>query len=205
MSRAGPGDDTIALVRRVRAGEPDARNRLLDRLRPRLVLWAATRMSAELRAKCEPEDVAQEVLLAVHKDLDRFDGAEVRERFSAGGSRADPEQGAFFAWLFTIAENRVRDLVDHFDAVKRRQVEPRTIAQPGAEAAAALKEQAQRVRDALSKLSPDHRRVVQHVRLEERDVAEVAKILGRTENAVRILYCRALKELRAELTRGDGK
>ena len=35
---------------------------LLERLRPRLVLWASARMSPGLRAKLEPEDAAQEIL-----------------------------------------------------------------------------------------------------------------------------------------------
>lgn len=182
------GHDTLALVRRVRAGESAAREKLLERLRPRLVLWAATRMSAELRAKVEPEDVAQEVLLAVHKGLDGIELAEGK---------------AFFGWLFTVAENRVKDLVDHFGAAKRQDVEPRTVAQAGPESAAVAKEQIERVRDALTRLSPDHRRVIQHVRLEEREIAEVAKLLGRTENAVRILYCRALKELKVAMSRED--
>jgi RNA polymerase sigma-70 factor (ECF subfamily) len=188
VTRVATQVDTLALLRRVRSGEPDARGKLLARLRPRLVLWAATRLSSELRAKLEPEDVAQEVILAVHKDLDRFDGEPSR---------------AFFAWVFTIAENRVRDLADHFGAAKRRQAQVETVAEPSPEVAAMRNEQVARVRDALTKLAPDHRRVIQHVRLEEREVAEVAKILGRSENAVRVLYCRALKELRTGLSR-DG-
>lgn len=182
------GQDTLALVQLVRSGDASAREKLLQRLRPRLVLWAATRMSAELRARLDPEDVAQEVLLAVHKDIDRFDGEADRR---------------FFAWLFTVAENRVRDLAGHFAAAKRRDVEPETVAEPGPDVVVMRKEETARVRDALSKLSPDHRRVIQHIRLEERDVADVARLLGRTDNAVPILYCRALKELRAALTR-DG-
>jgi DNA-directed RNA polymerase specialized sigma24 family protein len=35
--------------------------------------------------------------------------------------------------------------------------------------------------------------------LEGRDVAEVAQSMGRTANAVRVLYCRALRALREEV------
>jgi DNA-directed RNA polymerase specialized sigma24 family protein len=41
--------------------------------------------------------------------------------------------------------------------------------------------------------------VLQLLRLEERELPEVAAIMERSENAVRILYCRALKALRARM------
>ena len=56
-----------------------------------------------------------------------------------------------------------------------------------------------RLGDAIANLPEDYRRVIELRHLEERETSEVAQILERSENAVRILYCRALKELRRVL------
>ena len=181
--RVGPAD-THALVQGARGGDDVARGELLERLRPRLVLWAASRMSADLRSKVEPEDMAQEILLALHKSLDRFEGADGR---------------AFFAWMFRVAENRIRDTVDHFGAKKRQRILPASFSQTSPSAAVARSEAVVRLQEAIETLPEDYRRVIQLRRLEERDTAEVAELLDRTENAVRILYCRALKALRVAM------
>ena len=141
-------------------------------------------MSPALRAKVEPEDVAQEVLLAVHKGLDGF---EVK------GDRA------FFGWLFRVAENRIRDLVDHWSAQKRKLPAPMTFTQTSPATAADRKERVDVVRRALEDLPDDYREVIRLRRLQELSSAEVARIMERSENAVRVLYCRALKALGQKL------
>lgn len=148
------------------------------------MLWIAARLSGPLREKVEAEDIAQEVLLAVHRDLDGYEDRGVR---------------SFYSWFFRIAENRIRDQVDYHSA-KKRQASPGIAVSPTTPGTAAIRgEQLERVRRAIERLSDDYRRVIQLRRLEERDVAEVAGMLDRTPNAVRVLYCRALKALRDEL------
>jgi RNA polymerase sigma-70 factor (ECF subfamily) len=181
--------DTQALVKNALGGNHDARGALLERLRPRLVLWAATRLSDALRAKVEPEDVAQEVLLAVHKDLDDFQGTDQR---------------AFLGWMFRVAENRIRDLVDHFGAQKRQPVSPLSFSQTSPSSHAARIESVARLHRSLASLPEDYRRVIQHRRIEERDVGDVALLMERSENAVRVLYCRALQALKEAMER-DGE
>ena len=48
-----------------------------------------------------------------------------------------------------------------------------------------------------------HRQVIQMRRFEELEVPEIARRLDRSENAVRILYCRAIAALR-ERMKGEG-
>ena len=165
-------------------GDGEARGELLERLRPRLVLWASTRMSPALRAGLDPEDAAQEILLAVHKSLDQF--------------RGDNAQ-AFRAWLFTVAENRIRDLAEHAGALKRKPPSLMSFSQTSPSQAAMRTEMAGKMRQALEGLNEDYRAVIQLRRLEERDTAEVAEIMERTPNAVRVLYCRAIQALRAQM------
>lgn len=53
--------------------------------------------------------------------------------------------------------------------------------------------------DALQRLSPSHREVIILSRIENLPAKDIAKRLGRTENAVHLLLGRALKRLKEEL------
>ena len=157
---------------------------LLEYLRPRLVLWATSRLSPGLRAKLEPDDVAQETLLAVHRSLEQFEGTDHR---------------AFLGWVFKIAENRIRDLADHFGAKKRQPIQPLTFSQTSPSTVAVRSEQVQIVARALEQIPEPYSEVIRLRRFEMRTVPEIAELLDKSENAVRILYCRALKALRVAL------
>lgn len=157
---------------------------LLERMRARIVLWCAARMSADMRSKLEPEDLTQEILLAVHRDFDKYRG---------------PADRPFFKWLFTVADHKLKDVADYYAAQKRQTPEPLQRSQASPSQAAAMKENIVRLREAIEALPEDYRTVVRLYKLEGRDVAEIAGLLGRTENAVRLLYFRALAALRDTL------
>ena len=177
-------ESTGHLLEATLGGEETAKGDLLERLRPRLVLWAATRLSPALRTKVDPEDLAQDVLLNVHEGLGTFRGTERR---------------SFFAWVFTIAENRLRDLCDHHGALKRKLPTPTSLTVTSPSTAAARDEQVTRVHEALARLAPDHQEVIRLRRLQGLPLKEVAEILGRSVNAVSTLYFRAVLALRKEL------
>ncbi len=178
-------EETLRALRSAREGDIAAREALLARIRPRVVLWCAARMSVSLRARVEPEDLAQDILLGVHGRLDAFDG---------------DTPAAFYGWVFRIAENRIRDAVDHFGAARRRPVElPSPAHATTPSEAAGRSEIVTRVRNAVMLLPDDHRDVVRMRLLEAREVADVAREMGRSANAVRVLYCRALRELRGHV------
>jgi RNA polymerase sigma-70 factor (ECF subfamily) len=179
-----PGVDlskTQRLILRALDGQEADRGKMLEYLRPRLVLWANSRLSGALRAKVEPDDVVQETLIAVHKSMDRFEGRDHR---------------AFLGWVFRIAENRIRDMADYFGAKKRQPDALVTFTQTSPSTAASRIEEVDKVAAALADLGEDHREVIRLRRFEERDVKEIGELMDRSENAVRILYCRALKALR---------
>lgn len=183
-------DQTHELLSGALEGHQGVQGELLERVRPRVVLWVASRMSPALRAKVEPDDVAQEILLAVHKSWDGFRGSTER---------------SFFAWLFRIAENRIRDQVDHFGARKRQAVPLLSFSQTSPSTRAARAELVVRIQEALQHLPDDYRKVIQLVRLEERPVPEVAELMDRSANAVRVLYCRALKAMRAKMVEQEAR
>ena len=82
------------LIRRCRGGDPAAREQLFDRYRHYLRLLAQAQLGRYLPAKCDPSDLVQETLIAVHTKRSTYD-------------RARP----FSAWLYAIARYK---MADHF-------------------------------------------------------------------------------------------
>ena len=158
-----------------------------------LVLWAGTRMSARLKARLEPEDVAQEIMARVLKGLDGFQAAH-----------GDAESRSFHAWLFTVGENCIRDLVSREDALKRRSPVLQSVSQTSPSQAAYRREQVERMLKALDALEPEERDVIRLIKLQGLTAGEAAPLLDKTPNAVRIQLCRALKALHARLIGLDG-
>lgn len=159
----------------------------------------ARRISAEL----EPVVVADDIL---HQTL---------VRAAQGIGRYEPRhEGAFHAWLTTIADNLIRD------ALKRRRRERRAtgVAAPGGAAGqnsswAALvdriagdgtspsvgtqrRENARRVRAALVALPAEYREVIERHYLMEQSLDQIAEDKATTKGAVRALCYRARKRLR---------
>jgi RNA polymerase sigma factor (sigma-70 family) len=166
-----------------------ARDQLMGRLLPTLVLWASTRMSPMLKSRMEPEDVAQEIVARVLKGLDAFRAAP-----GAGRDRS------FYGWLFTVGEHCIRDLVDHELAQKRRLPIPLAVSQTSPSQAAYRREGVDRMLRALDGLDAEDREVIRLIKLQGLTPAQVAPLLDKSVNAVRIQLCRALKALQARLT-----
>jgi RNA polymerase sigma-70 factor (ECF subfamily) len=186
---------TDDLLRRVFAAAGPERetalDRLMGRLHPKLVVWASTRMSALLRSRMEPEDVAQEIAARVLRSVGEF-------RCPAGADVRRP----FYAWLWTVAEHGVRDIADREQADKRR---PTTIwgtySQTSPSQAAHRRENVEAMLRALDLLDPADREIIRLVKLQGQTPSEAAALLGKSPNAVRVQLCRALKDLGERLRR----
>jgi RNA polymerase sigma-70 factor (ECF subfamily) len=142
-----------------------------------------------LRAQgaAEPEDLLGEVFLQMVRDVSGFEGG--------------PAQ--FRAWAFTIAHHR---LTDDRRYRARRPVEPappEVVAEPprhqeGPEAEGPVDP---RIGRALRRL-PEHQRSVVLLRVVgDLSVADVARILGKTQGAVKAAQRRALASLKQQLTK----
>ena len=178
------------IVKALETGEDVDRGDMLEYLRPRLVLWATSRLSPALRAKLEPDDVAQEALMAVHRSLDGFNGTNHK---------------AFLAWVFKIAENRIRDLADYHQAKKRQKIQPLSFSQTSPSTVIGRSEEVQKVADALEQLPEEYAEIIRLLRFEELSYSQVAEIKEISENAARIRYCRALKSLKKALGGEDAE
>ncbi len=128
--------------------------------------------------------------------------------FRLHGARNDFRRGSKLRpWVMTIAMNLVRE---HWRRTKRRKMttlEVDTQAAPEADfLPIELRQRSELLHVALEKLPTSQREVVELHWFQERPYAEVAKIVGTSEGAVRVRAHRAyttLKQLLASQIRGD--
>jgi RNA polymerase sigma-70 factor (ECF subfamily) len=193
------GSDLCRLIEQARRKEPQALDNLLDSYRNYLRLLARTGLDAALNAKADPSDLVQETLLKAHQKFAQFRGQS---------------EGELIAWLRQILANNLADLGRRYHVAgtpqlgREQSLEQALDASSNAlnrllardvqspSASAERREMAVVLADALAELSPDHREVLVLRSLQERDWDEVATLLGRSPGAVRMLWARALKQLR---------
>jgi RNA polymerase sigma-70 factor (ECF subfamily) len=180
-------DETTRLFLEARDGVQGARDALYERCARKLLPLIRLRMGRALRAELESRDVLQNVLL---KTLRKLPDVE--------------EPRAVMAWLSKVAENELRDLADYQgrqrrDAARRVPLAEEAIEVPArarqALSLAIANEAADHLERALDTLSDVHREVIVLRKLEELTFPEIAARLGRSEDACRMLFARAMTSL----------
>jgi RNA polymerase sigma factor (sigma-70 family) len=169
--------DFETLLGAARAGNDRAMSALYRRLQPLLLRY--------LRAR-EPrvaEDLASEVWLGVQTNIVSFTG----------------DEAAFRSWIFTIAHRRVSD---HRRKMGRRRTDPvpseridRVAPDDPAETAVEGLDAQAAVHRLVAGLPSDQAEVVLLRVVADLPVAEVARIMGKSQGAVRVLQHRALQRL----------
>lgn len=187
---------TVDLVARIQEGDREAFNELFGRYLTRVENLVRSRLGPELRTRESISDIVQEAYLEALRTFDRF---EVRG-----------PQG-FFRWLSVIVEHKIIDAHrHHFGAARRdarRQVSleaPAAAVPPAREdetpSQIVLRAEAgRRLREALLRLPPDYRRVIELRQFEGLTSAEVGRRMNRSPEAVRALLVRALRRLAQEM------
>lgn len=173
-----PGDAGLAeLVRRAGRRDESAWRELLDRYSARVFALALLR----LRSREAAEDVTQSVFAAVSEQLAR------------GGYRED---GRFEAWLFRIANNRVRD------EAKRASRRPRladfgeSVAEGRGRVSA---EDLGALRRAIAGLGEKEQELLSLRHQAQLAFADIAELTGEPVGTLLARHHRALAKLRAEL------
>ncbi|MBL9079320.1 MAG: sigma-70 family RNA polymerase sigma factor [Planctomycetes bacterium] len=194
-----PETRTEALVAAARRQERPAIEQLLVRHLPGLEAFVRLRMGAGLRGLATAPDLVQSVCREVLEDLGDF---EFRG------------EAPFRAWLYTCAENKLREKHRFHHAAKRDVAAAvplpdastflpayRTLCTPSRDVE--LKEQMRRIEAAFDQLPDDYREAVTLHKLCGLSHAEIAARMQRSEGAVRNLVYRGISRLALLVDGGD--
>jgi RNA polymerase sigma-70 factor (ECF subfamily) len=202
----GPlGNVSLAqLLDAVRRGQRESLGILLESYRCYLHLLARTQMGQHLRAQANPSDLVQEAFLEAYRDFDQFRGDTERE---------------LVAWLRRILVHNLARLVEKHIRARKRSV-LRTVSLDAClaelEGSAVLvcrdgspssharqRERSDLLASRLALLPPNYREVIVLRNLEGLPFDQVARRMGRSSGAVRVLWLRALDCLRQLLQREE--
>jgi RNA polymerase sigma-70 factor (ECF subfamily) len=152
--------------------------------RQRLETVVAKRLGQRLQAQQGVDDVLQETYLRALRSIARFEWRT---------------EASFFNWLSAIAHNVI------LEAASRAKTE-RYIAldveldlkgaDPSPGKRLRRKERLMRLEEALARLPPDYRKILELVRLQGLSVTDAAQRIGRSPNTTSQLLLRALRRLR---------
>ncbi len=192
---SGPDNDPFPLttqhVQGACAGASASVDWVVRRFSPLLLAQARYRLRGRMQAVVDPEDVVNDVWLAVLPKLDRIQ------------PRAGRHTPVLLAFLGTTTLNMVNTLV-----MKHLRGKPRAessglwvlpAATQGVVSRAVRAERQDAVSAAIDALDEADREVVVLAAIEQRPGAEVAQQLGITPGAMRVRLHRALQRLRAGL------
>lgn len=200
------GEDAvlIRLLEQASAGDAQAVEQLFRRLYPYLLLCAREELDSGLRGQVRESDIVQQSCLEAHRDFQKFDGADVPR---------------FVRWMEAILRANVADLRRRVEARKRRGMEeislddsqssqiqslkanlldPRPLANP--EGLTGSISQDLELDQALERLPEDYQLVILLHHRDKLTFAEVGAQTGRSTDAARMLWTRAIKRLHSELT-----
>ncbi|GEL19558.1 RNA polymerase sigma factor ShbA [Pseudonocardia asaccharolytica] len=180
---AEPGSEINQLARAAVTGDEDALTRLLAAVNPLVMRYCRARLGGYRAGLQGPEDVAQEVCLALCAALPRF-------RFGTT---------PFMAFVYAIASNKVSDA---FRAARRDLSTPADELpesiddRSGPEALALDGDGVRHISHLLDRLPEAHREILMLRLALQLSAEETAQVVGMSPGAVRVAQHRALTKLR---------
>jgi RNA polymerase sigma-70 factor (ECF subfamily) len=196
IGMASETPEQIELLELAQTGDEQACRELLLDVADRLERYITGKMPQKHQGSFSAEDVLQEVLFAIHRDLASF----------------SPQSGAsFYSWCYRIADNRLLDAIRRFERKKRggdRKKVERVSEQSGAEfidavpgkattpsVRVAKKERAVAVHEALEDLPENQREALKMRFIENRSQNSIAGRLAVSQAAVEGLLKRGKHKL----------
>jgi RNA polymerase sigma-70 factor (ECF subfamily) len=196
------GSDLEDWIRSARNGSAEALGRLLEECRPYLLLVANQELPPGLRAKAGASDLVQETLLQAQGHFDRF---------------RDDGEAELLAWLRRILLHSASNLRRRYCGTGKRQLGREVpladnsaagapevaAADPSPSSLAAAQEEDIVLRRALEQLPEDYRRVVTWRNYDRLPFDEIGRRLGRSAEAARKLWVRAVEQLQQGMGTSD--
>ena len=177
---AGEYSSDEILVERIAAGDKLAMQVLFARHRAPVYRWLYRFVGNETVA----EDLLSDVFFDVWQQADRFEG-----------------RSAVSTWLLSIARFKALSARRRRTHAELDEVIEATVANSADNAEVGLekKHQGEMLRDALTKLSPEHREIIDLVYYHEKSVDEAAEILGIPAATVKTRMFYARKKLAVQV------
>lgn len=164
------------LVGKAQQGDKEAFGKLYELYVDKIYRYIFFRIGQERQ---KAEDITEIVFVRVWEKLDTF------------------KTGNFQAWVYAIARNA---LIDHYRKDKPEAILHENIAEEkDHEEQVFLSLEIERVMQAMKKLTEEQQEVLTLKFINDMSYKEIAKILGKREDAVRAMQYRALQALREEL------
>jgi RNA polymerase sigma-70 factor (ECF subfamily) len=186
--------ETARLLEHAAGGGLDEQDALYRHCAAKLLPLIRLRLGPSLRAQLESRDILQTVMLKAFQKIQTI-----------------KEPASLMAWLSRIAQNEIRDQVDYFGR-RQRDMARRTPLDEAVEVPAPvrqalsqviLNEQGEELERALEALPDASREVIVLRKLEELTFPEISVRLGRSEDACRMLFARAMTDLTLRLRARD--
>jgi len=174
--------ETLALLGRARGGDEAGWRELYERYHDPLLFWVRTHLGPGLRRHLQSEDVLQSAALVWFRDLERF---EYRGK------------GSLQRFLRRLILNKIKDRADFFGAARRAGAVTldETALSAGGDVGYRDPETYDRLERALAVLPDELREVVLLHKVEGLPTQEIAERMGKTDDAVRKAYSRAIAKL----------
>ena len=187
------------LVQQAQSGSSAAIGSLLEAARGYLLLQAEQHLPQSLRAKVGPSDIVQETAIDAHRDFPHFRGTTQEE---------------LYAWLRTILQNNVTDAVRRFEMAQKRTAKRETsisvivdrcgisVLPAGSNTpdnSAIRREDAALLAGVLTRVPDDYQTILRLRYWDGLTFPQIATRIGRSEEAARKLWYRALARLTGEL------
>jgi RNA polymerase sigma-70 factor (ECF subfamily) len=192
-----PSADVGRWLAEARGGCHDALGQALEACRAYLLLIAEEELDPELRRKGGASDLVQETFLEAQRDFLRFRGASPDE---------------WRAWLRRLLLNNVTDFGRRYRVTTKRDAgrevplddsgglsRDLAAADTPPSGRAMAQEQSEALSAALTRLPEDYRQVILLRYQEQLSFEEIGSQLGRTPEAARMLWVRAVERLKQEM------
>jgi RNA polymerase sigma-70 factor (ECF subfamily) len=188
-----------------RAGSNSSLGRLLTLYSNYLKLLVAAQLDDRLRGRVSASDIVQESFFEAHRDFGQFRGQS---------------PGEFVVWLRRIVVNNILRVVEQHVLTEKRDVRREVaieeigrrleqstvrletllaVEEESPSGCAVQREDEVRLADTLAALPDDYRQVIVLRHIEGLPFDEVGRRMERSAGAVRMLWLRALKQLREQL------